>query len=118
MPWLTIEWGTTRVVILAWRWAFKFPRPTKWRLFLYGLLGNMQEAEFSSLSEKFCPVVFHIPGGFLTAMKRAKPLTEEEYAKLDIKSFRRDCNMYIFVEHKHCTFGKLNGKIVAVDYGS
>jgi hypothetical protein len=101
------------------RWAIKFPRPTEWRLFLHGLLGNMQERQFSRIGwEELCPVLFSIPGGWMVVMPRAIPLTDEEWEALDTYAFIDKRDGRVPVEEKQSSFGWLNGRIVAIDYGS
>lgn len=112
--------GVTRLVFLTESYAFKVPNFLNgWRLFLNGLLANMQERQFSGLAwPRLCPVVFSTIGGWLVIMRRARPLTDDEWAMLDIDAFRHmpDGGM-IPVEAKRCSFGVLNGRIVAVDFG-
>lgn len=108
-----MQWkrGITREVFLIGRWAIKIPSFRSWKLFLQGLLGNMQEKQWSGFDERLCPVVFYTPGGFLSIMPRATPIEciNDEYLSI--------CDS-LPVEKKLCSFGLLNGKIVAVDYGS
>jgi hypothetical protein len=108
--------GATRNVFLIGRYAIKIPRLVEWRLFLNGLLANMQEVTFSETKwEEFCPVLFHFPLGFMVVMKRCDPLTRYQWDSFDVDAFRENV---MFVENKMDSFGILNGKIVAVDYGS
>lgn len=103
--------SSTRTVLLAGSWAFKIPSFRSWDGFLRGLLANMQEAEFS-LTEwpELCPVSFSIPLGLLVVMPYCRPLSEEEWP---------DRGEYMVpVEMKPDSFGILEGRIVAVDYGS
>jgi hypothetical protein len=113
-----LAYGTTRTVLLTKRFAFKFPSAVEWRLFLLGLLGNMQEARFSGLSPNLCPVLFSIWGGFLVVMPRCRPLSISDFGELDVTKFTHLSDMTLPVENKMDSFGWLNGKIVAVDYGS
>jgi hypothetical protein len=121
--------GCTRHVLLIGKYAIKIPQLTYgWRLFLLGLLGNMQEASFSEIpDDRMAPVFFSISGGFLIVMPRCEPLTNDEYAMLNISMFweidNRSCNGYygecrIPVENKQDSFGWYKGRIVAIDYGS
>ena len=111
-----IRHGTTRTVLLIGRWAIKFPSAVEWRLFLQGLLGNLQERQFWTTKwPELCPVLFGCPGGWFLIMRRAIPLTREDYE--NFKGF--DCEDRIVpVEMKLDSFGWIDGKIVAVDYGS
>lgn len=128
--------GVTREVFLVGRYALKIPKLIYgWRLFLQGLLCNMQEAQWgrSDMSE-FCPVVFYIPGGWLVVMRRAAPLTEDQWrafmqdrvAANAIKSYdARDQieswtggEYVVPAEIKQDSFGMLDGRVVVLDYGS
>lgn len=117
--------GATRAVLLTKRHAFKVPRLASWRLFLCGLLANMQEREFSRTGwRELCPVLFSIPGGWLVVMPRAEPLSDYRWAEIDewLPQNREGCDYVVPVERKRDSFGWLVeqgvGRIVAVDYGS
>lgn len=93
-------------------------------MFLRGLLGNMQEKAFDILkSERLCPIVFACPGGFLLIMRRASPLTDEQFAALNYAEFIKDgrdlpaMEWVLPVEQKQSSFGIFEGRIVAIDYG-
>ena len=106
--------GATRIVLLVGGYAVKLPRLNTWRTFLNGLLANMQEREFSLTGwPELCPVLFSFPGGWLVVMRRARPLTYCEFEAVDMRGFGG-----IPVEGKRDSFGWLDGRIVAVDYGT
>lgn len=128
--------GVTREVLLVGRYAFKFPKVTcGWKMFLQGLLCNMQEAVWGRCADmpEFCPVVFSIPGGWLVVMKRARPLSDDEWSAFlrvlvgtdaihtfhprdEIKSWTGG-DYLIPAEIKINSFGLLGDQIVVVDYG-
>jgi len=113
-----IRRGTTRIVFLVHRWAIKIPNVCCWRLFLRGLLGNMQEVVFSAVScDKLCPVVFSVPGGFFLIMLRAAPITQSEFEEIDPVVWNEEGGFVVPGEHKLDSYGKLYGKIVRVDFG-
>lgn len=115
-----IERGCTRVVVLLWRWAFKFPAVRYgWRNFLRGLLGNLQEIQANQFPcPEVCPIHFYVPGGFMVVMTRCRPLTDEEWAAFDPEAFCRKEDYVVPAEYKQDSFGVMpNGRIVAVDYG-
>ena len=121
----SLAYGTTRTVILIRRWAIKIPVFREWRLFLSGLLANMQERRFAAAGwPELCPVVFALPGGWLLVMRRAEPLTREQFFALNYGEWIKGGNdlpkgdWIIPVENKLDSFGILDGRIVAVDYGS
>ena len=114
-----LEYGVTRSVLLIGPWAVKVPRLTEWRLFLLGLLANMQEALFSRTGwPELCPVLWSVPGGFLIIMRRATVLTDEEFLTLDLDRWVQRANYIIPAEIKSDSFGYLDGRLVAVDYGN
>lgn len=112
--------GCTRIVVLTKRFAFKLPNFLGgWSMFLRGLLANMQESGWSRVKfEGFCPVIFSLRGGFLVVMKKARVLTWEEFCDFDYESFRERHSYEIPAENKRDSFGWLDGKIVAIDYGN
>jgi hypothetical protein len=117
-----IKDGVTRRVFLIGRWAFKIPHPRSWKFFLLGLLANMQEREWSSFSERLCPVRWALPGGWLVVMPRAEPISDDDWALLlpilGYEAFINHNDCRLPVEQKRCSFGLLEGRLVAVDYGS
>ena len=111
--------GCTRIVITTKRFAFKIPNFCEWRLFLHGLLANIQERVFSSTDwVELCPVLFALPCGLLVVMPKAEALSDEEFLNMDIDKFCNHKNYVVPVEHKASSFGLLNGRIVAIDYGN
>lgn len=126
MPVMTVtgaEWnriGITREVILIGRYALKVPKLIYgWRLFLCGLLANMQEAEFGKSGwAQLCPVVWSIPGGWLVVQRRADPMTDDVWTNFDAEAFCVTDDYILPVEFKQDSFGILDGRIVAVDYGN
>lgn len=114
-----IAQGVTRHVLLVGSVAIKVPRVSEWRLFLLGLLANMQEAIFSKTRwPELCPVLWHVPGGWLVVMRRARVLTDDEFAALDLESWVDRGDYVIPAEVKPDSFGYLDGQLVAVDYGN
>lgn len=111
--------GVTRLVLLTKNYAFKVPNVLNgWSMFLTGLLCNMQERLFSTTEwPELCPVVFSTWGGWLVVMRRARPLTDEEWETFDYARFSNRGEGIVPVELKRCSFGVLNDRIVAVDYG-
>ena len=111
--------GVTRRVLLVGGYAFKIPNPAEWRLFLLGLLANMQESQFSKLGwPELCPVVWSLPMGFLVVMRRARVLTADEAKAANLARFVDQPNYTVPAELKADSFGYLNGRLVAVDYGN
>lgn len=111
--------GATRVVVLFGDYAVKLPRPTTWRTFLNGLLANMQEREFSRTKwPELCPVLASFPGGWLLVMRRAVPLSDAEWHDVNSGEWPEHGEYIVPVEMKRDSFGVIDGRIVAVDYGT
>lgn len=126
IPWenrryMKILWhgGVTRTVVLTKHWAIKLPCVVYgWKYFLYGFLANMQEAEWAGFDERLCPVRFAGRGGCVVVMPRCLPLTDDEYlAEVSENWHKLDNGQELPVEMKTNSFGRLNGQIVAVDFG-
>ena len=117
------EWnkqGITREVFLTRRYAVKIPKLLYgWHKFLCGLLANMQEATFSRAGwPELCPVVFAVPGGWMIVIRRVEPLSDAEWASFDAEAFCETKDYMIPAEFKRDSFGRLDGRIVAIDYGN
>ncbi len=122
---IQIKSGTTSRVILIGDYAFKFPiimfRKEWWRLFLNGLLGNMNEVLFGTLDfPQVAKVHWYIPGGFLVVMERTKPIPKHLWNdKIRSEVFSRGLELSSdIVENKITSFGiNKKGIIVAIDFG-
>lgn len=112
--------GATRVVVITKTLVFKFPALYSLRGFLLGLLANMQEVDFASLGwPELCPVLFHLPVGLLVVQPYAIPLSDDEFSSFDWYSFCNPDGIRVLpAEGKRDSFGRLDGKVVVIDYGS
>lgn len=114
---MEIRKGATRLVIISKRRAYKLPLLHSWKHFLTGLLANMQERLFSQAGwPELCPVLFSLPGGWLVVMPRVDVCRPHDVLDFETLCDRGD---YVLpVEHKNDSFGWLDGRLVAIDYGS
>ena len=113
--------GSTRYVFFIWHYAFKIPSLYSWKNFLLGILANLQEIKFSKCKDykdKLCPIYFYIVGGLLIVMPKVRTLSENEIDSEILSNFIDDGIIHLPVENKDSSFGYLNGKLVAIDYGS
>lgn len=116
---LEFKRGITREVFLIGKYAIKIPSFRSYKLFLTGILCNIQERMFSKglKTDLICPVLLMSPLGFVIIMPRCEPSgfksSEEVFGV--IQKYR---DAGIPVECKPCSFGFLNGRLVALDYGS
>lgn len=115
------SWGCTREVFLVGRWAIKIPQIRyEWRHFLQGLLANMQELQWwkNFPQPELCPVLWGIPGGWLIIMRRAKPMTRDQFDAIDVKAWCDRGDWIVPAENKMDSFGWIGDQLVAVDYGN
>ena len=114
--------GTTRLVLVIGPWALKFARGER------GRRCNRYEAElFASVDERrramLCPVRWCSSGGGLLIMASARPLTASDHENLlDGDGFPdwdytpgEDSDPF---EPKASDWGRINGRLVAVDYST
>lgn len=136
-----VNWGATRWVFLIGRYAFKVPRPTDhWTIFVRGMLCNAQEKNFTTIkSPSICPVVFSLPFGLMNVMPRCDEVPPNLFSELELGGQVHDlivkyppeenpdfrdavvsdtADNILPVELKRDSFGLLQGRLVAVDYGS
>jgi hypothetical protein len=115
--------GITRTVFLIGKYAIKVPCGRYgWQKWLRGLLANLQEREWSKANyPELCPVLFSDPFGVVVVMPRAeildRPLTPGEYHAM-FEDIYPERGYRIPSENKPDSFGYLNGRLVAVDYGN
>ncbi|HEY0131642.1 MAG TPA: hypothetical protein VGB57_09570 [Allosphingosinicella sp.] len=90
----------------------KLPSMRCWRDFLFGLLNNMNETAWHHEDRAFCPVLWSAPLGLAVVMPRAAMLGPGEFYDVAPK-----LPALPGVERKASSWGRLNGELVAVDYG-
>lgn len=116
---MRIKYGSSRTAILVHKWAIKLPSLVGWRNFLHGLLANHQERMFSRAEwPELCPVIWSLPLAVVICMRRVVPLEMSEFELFDFESFVNREGYSVPVENKLDSFGRLDGRIVAVDYGN
>lgn len=119
---IIITTGATRNVLLVGKYAIKFPSTFSYRNFLQGILANQQEYQFSKIKDfqhKLCPVLFRLPTFLIIVMPRVRVLRPNELSKQFLSEFIRINDSWtIHAETKYSSFGWLNSRLVAIDYGS
>lgn len=116
-----IKRGATRWVFLIGPLAFKVPHLGSYRLFLYGLLANMQEVQWSRCHFNYhlCPIWFYLPFGFLVVMPKVAEAEDNSETWTRIETILAPNQYYeLPVEKKLDSFGWYKQKFVVVDYGS
>ncbi|SOR27189.1 conserved protein of unknown function [Methylorubrum extorquens] len=114
--------GTTRLVLVIGHYAIKIPRSQT------GRRCNAHEAEIwrESSPERraiLCPILAALPGGWLVVMAAAEPISETEAEAL-LEGWGFPDWDYVPggrgepFEYKASDWGRLSGKLVAVDYSA
>jgi len=100
------------------RYAVKVPSGVEFRLFLLGLLANIQERKFNAMNHpKMARILFSIPGGWLSIMRKADLMSRQEWDTFDPEEFCKAGDFTIPAEPKLDSFGYIDGALVAIDYG-
>ena len=115
---MIVKHGVTRIVFLIGKLAIKIPNGSySWQHFVLGMLANAQERKFSHANHNFCPTLYCSALGLLLVMKRARPVGI--LCLFDEDSLESLFGNYSgMVENKLDSFGEIDGKLVAIDYGS
>lgn len=116
---MKIKKGATRYVFLIGKYAIKIPCLSSWRLFLNGLLSNMQEKAFwDGLHNKFLAKIYYANFmGFILIMERADSVCSK-YDKTLPEFFLKCKKAYLPVDPKADNVGKFNGNKKLIDYGN
>ena len=104
--------GRNRLVILTPRHAIKLPSLRSWRDFLFGLLNNLNERDWHRDHPAYCPVAWAAPLGLMVVMPRAAILDDASF-----QAAAADIPHLAGAERKASSWGLLDGRMVAVDYG-
>ncbi len=105
--------GITREVIIVGNLVFKVPSFRSYKLFLTGLLCNLQERLWwkQTKDPRLCPILFSDCFGLFVIMPRIKILDESFI--INYSYFKG-----LPVESKPRNFGIYKNKYVVIDYGS
>lgn len=116
---MVIRKGSTRFAFLFGRWVIKVPRWTEWRLFLRGLLANLQERQWSRTGDdRIARVYVADPIGLMLVMERAQSLPKtfrQRHLDASLAQGRFDGLPQDF----HIgNFGFRGRTLIMIDYGS
>lgn len=113
-----IKQGQTRIVFLVGNYAIKIPNFLKgYKQFLYGLISNLQEKEFSRTNPYLLPVKHSLFGSLIVIMPRCIVLDKN----LPLKAFyviTTSLGVYPKVDYKPESFGIWKGRVYVIDYGT
>lgn len=78
--------GSTRVVLVFKHFVVKIPTFTSWKLFLNGILANLQERQFSKLqNENLAEVIFSDPLGIVVVMERVREVNHRGMFEVELQ---------------------------------
>lgn len=114
--------GATRVVFVFDRFVVKVPNFFEWRLFLWGLLSNMQERLWSGKHPDLARVLWADPLGLVVVMEKAEIIPYERRTELRqlLKQRYKDDDLrpFLLSDCKYTNWGYVKGRLVKIDYGS
>lgn len=114
--------GATRIVFIFKKFVIKIPNVREYKLFLYGILSNLQEKTFSKMKrEDLAHVYFCSPFGLFLIMQRAEvtsDMNERRFIRMIYKKYKDDdLRCFMIADCKPDNWGYINGNLVKVDYG-
>ena len=117
-----VDWrGATRVVIVLRNYVIKIPTFKSWKLFLHGLLANLQERQMSTINDAvLCPVISSSRIGLFVIMPRCEPVNHTglfftELCRLKIMGELPE--EFYLSDAKPENFGYFKCRLVKLDYG-
>lgn len=116
--------GSTRIVFVFKNIVIKIPSFVEYKLFLYGLLANIQECTFSKINRKDLGKIYFVSKfGFINIMKRYKVLgwDDWEYIKKEIeKTYEKDdMKDFMLSDLKPQNWGVDEyGRYIKIDFGN
>ena len=122
---MKVKLGATRKVFIFKNFVVKVPNAHEYRLFLNGILGNLQEKAFSKMGRydlakvKFCDIL-----GLVLIMERAQMVDVEnvdyENFKDKLEEIYKDDDMKEFMlsDAKPSNWGYIKERLVKIDYGN
>lgn len=125
---MKIKNGATRIVFIFNRFVIKVPNIREYKLFLQGILSNLQEKTFSGwyvgrlANVYFCDVL-----GLFLVMEKAEEVTNMNDDELYEYLYRNIYNkipdddgekIFMMSDCKVNNWGYINGKLVKIDYGN
>ncbi|QBO61594.1 hypothetical protein G17_00098 [Escherichia phage vB_EcoM_G17] len=116
--------GATRTVILIGEYAIKIPTFKSWKLFLTGMIANLNERSWMQYSNRsdssICPTLWSSCTGLVTVQKRCKPVQHRGLFWVELCALALNSELstdFFYSDAKPENFGYLGGKLVKLDYG-
>lgn len=112
--------GATRAVIVLRKVVIKIPTFKSWKLFLNGMLANLQERQFSCLKDKnLCPVILSSRLGLFVVMRKCYRVNHIGLYLAELHRLKGALPSEFYLsDAKPQNFGYLDGRLVKLDYGN
>lgn len=116
--------GATRRVFVFKNFVVKVPNIQEYRLFLHGILANIQENTFSKIGRSdLAKVKFCSKFGFILIMERANIISNEvdasDFFDMINQKYKDDyMKDFMISDLKSSNWGYVNGQLVKIDYGN
>ena len=115
--------GSTRIVFMFNKVVVKMPTLKSWRLFLNGLLANLQERQFSKINNKnLARVLFSDPVGLVIVMERLKEVRHRGLFFVEVQKICCESDLHLDFWLSDCkpeNYGYNNrGQLVKLDFGN
>lgn len=122
---MIIKKGATRTVFVFNKFVIKIPNFQEYKLFLNGLLANLQEKSFSKMNRiDLAKVKYCNKFGFILIMEKAQELDVKNIdwlrfkERLEDKYKNDDMKEFMLSDSKPSNWGYINNKLVKIDYGN
>lgn len=121
---IKIEYGSTRTVFVLKHFVIKIPTNKEYRLFLHGVLANLQEKRWSGKHSDLAKVIFCDILGLFLIMQKAEILDNSDYTsiwlqcELERKYKDDDLKEFLMSDSKPSNWGYINNHLVKIDYGN
>lgn len=122
---MKIEHGVTRMVLIFKKYVIKIPTFREWRLFLHGLIANINEGDaFKHLKSRddLAKVYYYNKLGLFLIMERVVVCDNDEcWSLLEIleEKYKNDgLKKFMMSDYKPSNWGRrTDGTLVKIDYG-
>lgn len=120
---MNIKHGATRTVYIFKNVVIKIPTTKEYRLFLRGLLANIQEGTFSKTHKDLANVLYHNKLGLFLIMERADVISNnidwKDFENVLIEKYKDDpMKEFLLSDFKPSNWGYVKKNLVKIDYGN
>ncbi len=124
---MKMDLGATRRVFIFKNFVVKIPNTQEYKLFICGILANLQEKLWSGCHPDLAKVLWCSPLGLVLIMERAITLSTDELREFDWLKFKEDLEEkykdddlgeFMLSDTKPDNWGYVGDRLVKIDYGN